>query len=145
MKTKFYVCPVCGNVMVKLVDSGVTPTCCGQPMQILEPKLSEPMLDMSEKHIPKVRLLDDSTIRVEVGSKLHPMSPEHGILFILLETEHGTQIRHLSPSDKPTATFCCERDKPVAAYAYCNIHGLWANQHMPPTIQRLHRCFFGLR
>ena len=29
---KFYRCNVCGNIAIKLVDSGIPMVCCGQPM-----------------------------------------------------------------------------------------------------------------
>ena len=37
MATKFYKCPHCGNVIVKMVDGGPVPVCCGEPMNELDP------------------------------------------------------------------------------------------------------------
>ena len=38
----------------------------------------------------------------------------------------GSQIKHLKPGEKPQAVFAlAEGDQTVAAYAYCNLHGLW--------------------
>ena len=35
-------------------------------------------------------------------------------------------VRPLKPGEKPEASFAlCEGDEVVAAYAYCNLHGLW--------------------
>ena len=36
MATKFYKCAHCGNVIVKMVDSGVPVVCCGEKMMELE-------------------------------------------------------------------------------------------------------------
>ena len=36
MKTKYYKCEVCGNVLKVVEDSGVTPSCCGQEMSKTE-------------------------------------------------------------------------------------------------------------
>ena len=52
-------------------------------------------------------------------------SDKHRIMFIYLETEHGGQLRYLSADGPAEADFSVCEDKPVAAYAYCNKHGLW--------------------
>ncbi len=122
MKTKFYRCTVCGNVIVKLTDSGVTPYCCDAEMEELVPKVEEVGM---EKHLPVVTRVDDCTLKVEIGSEPHPMIPEHYIQWIYLETKHGGQFIHLSPTCKPCTHFCACKDDPIAVYEYCNIHGLW--------------------
>ena len=35
------------------------------------------------------------------------------------------QLRHLAPGQAPKAVFELGDEKPVAVYAYCNLHGLW--------------------
>ena len=122
MATKFYLCTVCGNVISKFIDSGVDVECCGQQMQELTPFTND---FAKEKHLPVVVCEKDGTIRVQVGSVLHPMTPEHHISFIYLETEHGGQVKYLKPGEAPEAVFKDCKDKPVAVYEYCNIHGLW--------------------
>ena len=76
-----------------------------------------------EKHVPVITV-DGETVKVAVGSVEHPSLPAHYIEFIVLVTETGMQMRWLKPGDKPEATFKVT-DKPVAAYEYCNLHGLW--------------------
>lgn len=122
MTTKFFLCKTCGNVVVKFVDSGVKVVCCGQQMQELIPSTDDSAV---EKHLPVVELQKDGAIKVKIGSKQHPMAPEHHISFICLETEHGVQLKYLMPDQAPEANFQAGKDKPVAVYAYCNIHGLW--------------------
>ena len=120
MATKFFKCRHCGNVVTKVVDSGVPVVCCGEKMEELIPNT----VDASgEKHIPVVTRIDDCSIKVEVGSVAHPMLPEHHIVFIYVETENGG-IR-IDITDKPEAVICTCTSKPIAVYEYCNLHGLW--------------------
>lgn len=120
MATKFFKCRHCGNVVTKVVDSGVPVVCCGEKMEELIPNT----VDASgEKHIPVVTRIDDCSIKVEVGSVAHPMLPEHHIVFIYVETENGG-IR-IDLTDKPEAVICTCTSKPIAVYEYCNLHGLW--------------------
>ena len=120
MATKFFKCRHCGNVIEKVVDSGVPVVCCGEKMEELIPNTVEAS---GEKHIPVVSVVDDSHIKVEVGSVAHPMLPEHHIAFIYVETENGGI--HINLTDKPEAVVCTCGAKPVAVYEYCNLHGLW--------------------
>ena len=123
MATKFYKCNHCGNVVVKVVDSKVPVVCCGEKMEELVPNTVDAS---NEKHVPVVTLLDDCKIKVEVGSVAHPMTPEHHISFIYVETENGGIQVNLK--DKPEAVICVCHDKPVAVYEYCNLHGLWKTE-----------------
>ena len=76
-----------------------------------------------EKHMPVIEVNGD-TVTVRVGSVEHPSLPAHYIEFIVLVTETGMQMKWLMPGMIPEATFKTT-DKPVAAYEYCNLHGLW--------------------
>ena len=76
-----------------------------------------------EKHVPVISISGDE-VKVAVGSVEHPSLPAHYIEFIVLVTEGGMQMKWLKPGDKPEATFKVT-DKPVAAFEYCNLHGLW--------------------
>lgn len=119
---KFFVCKHCGNVVEKLYDSGVEVICCGEPMMRMEPGTSDGAV---EKHVP-VYTVEGSTMHVQVGEVPHPMLEEHYIGWIWLATEKGGQRNWLSPGDEPRADFVLNpADKPVAIYAWCNIHGLW--------------------
>lgn len=122
MATRFFLCTRCGNVVFKCLDSGVDVDCCGQQMQELIPFTNDSAM---EKHLPVVEYGKEGSIKVKVGSQLHPMVEEHHITFIYLETEHGGQIRFLKPGYTPEVVFNACNDKPVAVFAYCNIHGLW--------------------
>ncbi|MCR4691248.1 MAG: desulfoferrodoxin [Lachnospiraceae bacterium] len=76
-----------------------------------------------EKHVPVISQ-DGDTVTVAVGEVEHPSLEAHFIGWILLETAAGFQISYLKPGMKPEATFKVNQDV-VAAYEYCNLHGLW--------------------
>lgn len=78
-----------------------------------------------EKHIPVVEK-DGQKITVKVGSIFHPMTDEHSIVWIFLETKKGGQFMTLTPQDEPVGHFVlADGDTACAAYAYCNLHGFW--------------------
>lgn len=121
MKAKFYHCPICGNVVVKLVDSGVTPSCCDEPMTLLSPADAK---GKEEYHTPNVERIGKYGYRVTVGEDPHPMTAEHNIRFIAVVTPMGGSVHLLREGEAPTTTFCLEA-APQCFYAYCNLHGLW--------------------
>ena len=121
---KFYICEKCGNVVEMIHASGVNPHCCGQKMSVLEAGVVEAS---REKHVPEVEVLD-GRVNVVVGSVLHPMAEEHSILWIELESDKGVQRKHLSPGEMPSVSFLLKDEKPIAVYAYCNLHGLWKKE-----------------
>ena len=119
---KFYRCEHCGNIITFVHSAGVPVMCCGQKMTELVPGTAD---GAAEKHVPVVEV-QGSTVQVKVGSVEHPMLPEHFIQFIAIETKHGSQIKYLQPGEKPQASFVlADGDQLVAAYEYCNLHGLW--------------------
>ncbi|NLG92694.1 MAG: desulfoferrodoxin [Clostridiales bacterium] len=122
MAMKFYLCKHCGNFVAMIRSSGVKMICCGDPMTEVVPNTVEAA---HEKHIPVVSV-SGNTVTVKICSVEHPMVNEHYIEWIYLETKNGGQRKVLHPGDKPEATFILEQDEPVTAYAYCNLHGLWA-------------------
>ena len=121
---KFYRCNVCGNIAIKLVDSGIPMVCCGQPMIEIVANTTDAA---QEKHVPVVTRNAD-VVDVKVGSVPHPMTNEHYFQFIVLETEENTYIKELQPNDAPEAKFLLSKDKKIkAVYAYCNLHSLWVS------------------
>lgn len=120
MEQRFYRCSHCGNVVGFIKNSGVPIICCGEPMQPM------PLNDRdasTEKHLPVVTR-DGDEIVVTVGEVPHPMLEGHYIDWIYLETVKGGQRKKCI--DSPSTRFAlASDDMPVAAYAYCNLHGLW--------------------
>ena len=118
----FYVCKKCGNLAGMVYDSGVRMVCCGEKMTEIKPNTVDAA---KEKHLPVVSV-SGTTVSVKVGSVEHPMTADHYIQWIFLQTEKGSQRKCLNPGGKPETTFAITNDdKVIAAYAYCNLHGLW--------------------
>ncbi len=122
MDLRFYRCEHCGNIVVKVKNSGVPVICCGSPMTELVPGTSD---GAYEKHVPVVSQ-EGNVVTVNVGSVDHPMLPEHYITFVALTAGDSFQIKYLNPGEKPEALFVLRKgEKPDAVYEYCNLHGLW--------------------
>ena len=122
MKQEFLICKHCGNIAVLIRDNGVPIYCCGEEMEALQPETTEAS---TEKHVPAYRV-EGNTVHVVVGDVEHPMTSEHYIEWICIETEHGIQYAHLKPNDRPMAKFAlCQGDEVRAVYAFCNQHDLW--------------------
>lgn len=122
MKTKFYQCEICGQIVEVIRDTDAPLICCGQEMKEMVPA----SVDASqEKHVPVITIHGDE-VTVKVGSAPHPMTQEHTIEWIVLKTSCGCQRKMLKPDMSPEACFrLCAGDTVKAAYAYCNLHGLW--------------------
>lgn len=119
---RFFVCETCGNFVEMVKSSGAPMSCCGQQMKELIPGTSD---GAAEKHVP-VPNVSGNKVTVNVGSVDHPMVEEHFIEWIAIETKKGSQRKFLKPEEKPCAEFIlADDDEFVAAYAYCNLHGLW--------------------
>ena len=122
MQQKFYICSHCGNIIAMIRDRGVPVICCGEKMQEIVPGTTDAA---QEKHVP-VWKTEGNQVMVTVGAVEHPMTDEHYIEWICLQTKQGSQHRKLSPGDPPKACFALsEGDEAEAAYAFCNLHSLW--------------------
>jgi len=121
---KFYICRHCGNLIGMIHDAGVPMICCGEKMEALAANTVEAS---GEKHVP-VAVVEGDVVTVSVGSVHHPMIPEHYIEWVYLQTEKGGQRKAFQPGEEPVVKFTLIDDKPVAVYAYCNLHGLWASE-----------------
>ena len=121
---KFFVCKHCGNMVGLINDKGVPLVCCGEDMTELVPNTVEAS---TEKHLPAVKVSGDS-IDVQIGSTPHPMENEHHIAFVYVETENGGQRKCLKVGEEPKLGFSFMNDKPIAVYAYCNLHGIWKTE-----------------
>lgn len=122
---KFYYCKHCKKIITILQKDSVPTICCGEAMVEIVPGTTDAAV---EKHVPVV-LQKGNTVEVSVGSVEHPMTPEHFIQWIVLETKQGSQYKALNPTDSPKACFSLlDGESAVCVYAYCNLHGLWASK-----------------
>ena len=122
-KQKFFICKQCGNLIGLIKNKGIPMMCCGEKMTELVPNTVEAS---TEKHLPFLTDISPEKISVQVGSAPHPMEEAHHISFVYVETKRGGQRKCLQIGEAPNLEFCFTDDKPIAVYAYCNLHGLWA-------------------
>lgn len=124
MEVKFYRCNHCGQIIAFVENKDVPVICCGEPMQEIIAGTTDAAV---EKHVP-VYELKGNIVEVNVGSVDHPMTEEHFIEWVVLQTKQGNQRKQLKPGEAPKVCFAlCEGDEVEAVYAYCNLHGLWKN------------------
>ena len=110
-RSKFYVCPLCGNIITATGDSVVS--CCGIVLPALEADSPD------DAHILTIeRAEDDYYVTVS-----HDMSKAHYISFIAAVRDDTLEIKKLYPEGGAAARF---RFGGVRAfYYYCNRHGLF--------------------
>jgi len=112
LRSKFYVCPVCGNVLHALGEAVVS--CCGIT---LPPLLAE---EADAEHRIHIETIEDAYY-VTVD---HPMTKAHSISFLAALSDQGVQIVKLYPEGSAEAYFSMRRVQRI--YAYCNHHGLFS-------------------
>ncbi len=119
---KFFKCEKCGKIVAMVKESACDTMCCGEAMKELVANTTDAA---QEKHVP-VYTVNGNVVEVVVGSTAHPMTEEHLIEWVSLQTEQGNQRKILKAGQEPKVKFAmCEGDKVKAVYAYCNLHGLW--------------------
>lgn len=122
MTPKFFRCKGCGQFVAVIDRKACDIKCCGESMDWLTPNTVDAA---KEKHVPAVTVKGPK-ITVNVGEVDHPMTEAHLIQWVCLETEQGMQRKILKADGKPCCEFAItDDDKPLAVYAYCNLHGLW--------------------
>lgn len=122
MKIRFFICNHCGNIIAMVKDSGISIQCCGEEMEEIIPGTSD---GAQEKHVP-VYNVNGETVTVSVGAAEHPMTSEHYIEWVCVESEEGLQFKKLNSDASPRVTFSLSKgDKVKAVYAFCNLHSLW--------------------
>lgn len=112
LRSKFYVCPVCGNALFSTGEAVIS--CCGITLPPLE---AEEALDEHEITVEAVE--DEQYIKLN-----HPMTKSHSISFLAAVRDDGVEIARLYPEGECAARFRIGRIRRV--YAYCNRHGLFA-------------------
>ena len=109
LRTRFYVCPVCGNVIQAAGEAVVS--CCGITLPPLEPE------DPDDAHAIRAEIVEDEYY-VTVD---HPMTKDHYISFLAALSDQQIQFVKLYPEGPAEARFKMNRVKIL--YAYCNRHG----------------------
>ena len=111
LRCRFYVCPICGNVIHTLGEALIS--CCGVTL----PPLSAEDCD-SEHIISMESVEDEQFVTLE-----HPMTKEHYISFVAYVTADRCQIVKLYPEGEAQLRLPVRRFGTL--YAYCNRHGLY--------------------
>lgn len=111
LKTKLYVCPLCGNVIQSVGEAVVS--CCGITLPPLEPEPADDRHTCTLSHVE-----DEYYLSVD-----HPMQKTHYISFLAAAKDDGFEIKKLYPEGSAAARF------PIGGvrrfYYYCNRHGLF--------------------
>lgn len=119
---KFFKCDKCGKIVALVKEAAPSTVCCGEDMKEI---VANTVDAAQEKHVP-VYTVNGNVVDVNVGSVVHPMTEEHLIEWVMLETEQGNQRKPLKAGQEPKVSFAISAgDKVKAVYAYCNLHGLW--------------------
>ena len=111
LRTKLYVCPVCGNVIHSTGET--VACCCGITLPALEAE------EADEEHALKVENVEDAYF----VSVRHEMTKEHYISFIAWVTGDRLQLVRLYPEGNAETRL--QRRGRGELYFYCNRHGLF--------------------
>lgn len=110
LRSKFYVCPICGNVVHSIGEAVIS--CCGISLPPLEAE------NMDENHEICIEKVEDENF-VTVN---HPMEKSHYISFIAYVTGDRMNFVKLYPEGNAETRFQLRGSGFI--YIYCNKHGL---------------------
>ncbi|MBQ1263280.1 MAG: helix-turn-helix domain-containing protein [Oscillospiraceae bacterium] len=110
LRSKFYVCPVCGNVIRAMGDAAIS--CCG----ISLPPQSVEEID-GEHAVTIEKIEDESFVTIN-----HDMTKEHFISFVAYLTYDRVQFVKLYPEGNAETRLSIRSGGYL--YIYCNKHGL---------------------
>lgn len=110
LRSKFYVCPVCGNVIRAMGDAVIS--CCGITLPPLEAE------ECDESHTVTIEKVEDEHF-ITVN---HDMTKSHFISFIAYLTSDRVQFVKLYPEGNAETRFQLRGRGYL--YIYCNKHGL---------------------
>ena len=111
LRSKFYVCPVCGNIIRTTGDAVIC--CCGITLPLL---IAE---EVDDNHQINFTHVEDETF-VTVN---HDMTKQHYISFLAYLTSDKVQFVKLYPEGNAEARFKLQGSGFL--YFYCNRHGLY--------------------
>ena len=118
-RARFFVCPVCGNVIGSTGEALIS--CCGITLPPLEPEAPD------EAHAIRARITEDEYY----VSIPHPMTREHHISFLAAVSDAGIRLVKLYPEGDAAARFKIDRTERL--YACCNRHGFFAVKPQAPN------------
>lgn len=111
-KMKFYICPICGNIIFATGEAAIS--CCGVSLQPQEPEAP------SDTHRISAEIVEDEYY-ITVS---HPMTKAHYISFVAAVKDNSCEVVKLYPEQEAEARFKINRTTSI--YFYCNRHGLFS-------------------
>lgn len=111
-RSKFYVCPICGNI-IHAVGEGAY-SCCGIRLPEQEPEVPDTVHTIVIAH-------SDGELYIHLE---HPMEKSHFISFIAYVTDNQIQMEKLYPEQAAEARF--RRTGCGKILIFCNRHGLFS-------------------
>ena len=111
LRSKFYVCPLCGNVIHSVGDTALS--CCGIQLPALEAEEGD------EEHLLTMEKVEDEQF-ITIS---HSMTKQHYISFLAYVTSDRLQLIKLYPEGN-AETRIALRGRGFLYY-YCNRHGLF--------------------
>ncbi|MDO4437739.1 MAG: helix-turn-helix domain-containing protein [Coriobacteriaceae bacterium] len=122
LRSKFYVCPICGNVVHAMGEGSFS--CCGVQLTPQEPEEASG----DAEHAFKIdRAENDWYVTLD-----HPMTKEHYVSFIAYVTSDTVRLKKLYPEQATEARFTMRGSGWM--YLYCNRHGLFKMK--TPRVER---------
>ncbi|MCI1722464.1 MAG: helix-turn-helix domain-containing protein [Lachnospiraceae bacterium] len=114
LRSRFYVCPVCGNVIHAMGEGSFS--CCGITLPPVQEEEPDP------EHKIEIETVDEEFyVRID-----HPMTKEHSISFLAYLTSSSLQMIKLYPEQTAEGRF--RKNGHGKIFAYCNRHGLFADK-----------------
>ena len=110
-RSRFYVCPVCGNAIRTTGEAVVS--CCGIQLPPLEAEPAD-----ADHAIRTEAVEDEYYVTVD-----HPMRKDHFISFLAAVSDRDVRFAKLYPEGNAEARI--KRNGVRYIYAYCNRHGLF--------------------
>lgn len=122
MRSKFYVCPICGNVVHAMGEGSFS--CCG--VQLM-PQEAEDADEDDAHRVHVERIENDWYLTLD-----HPMTKQHYLSFAAYVTSDTVSLKKLYPEQSPEVRFPLRGSGLL--YVFCNQHGLFRLK--TPRIQR---------
>ena len=111
LRSRVYVCPVCGNVIFAKGDAMIS--CCGIALPALEAEEADPAHQVSVEQVEDEYYVSAS----------HEMTKDHYLSFFACLTQDRCELKALYPEGSAEARFFIRGGGWL--YYYCNRHGLF--------------------
>ena len=122
LRSRFYVCPVCGNVLYGFGDAMLS--CCGVTLPALEAEVPE------EGHRLTIEAVEDEYyLTID-----HPMTKDHFITFAAFVTTDRVQLVKFYPESEAQTRM--QLRGTGVLYWHCNRHGLFSQRFSPKSAKK---------